>query len=172
MYGSKRLKSWFWTVHNAFLGLKNQNFEISLYTFFLIHLTYLQSKNQLHSTYRTWEKCTESKSQKSHFKVRGPIFGENQPIFTQNFQKSSKLTTFCGFICFSPPSYMKNHQKPSLKPFLAPENRYLDHFSLYFFIINLYWKSPISAIPGRSQMLALKWPHSGRTQMLDIRISS
>ena len=30
---------------------------------------------------------------------------------------------------------------------------FLDHFSLYFYIINLYWKSPISAIPGRTQML-------------------
>ena len=45
---------------------------------------------------------------------------------------------------------MKNHQKPSLKPFLAPENCYLDRFSLYFYDINLYWKSPISAIPSRT----------------------
>ena len=31
---------------------------------------------------------------------------------------------------------MKNHQKPGLKPFLAPENRYLDHFLLYFYNID------------------------------------
>ena len=75
------------------------------------------------------------------------MFGKNRLVLAQNFPKSFKLTTFCGFTCLSPPSYMKTHQNPSLKPCLAPENGYFNHFSLYFYIINLCWKSLISAIP-------------------------
>ena len=71
-----------------------EKIKISKCTFFLIHLNYLQSKNQLHSTYKTSEKCTESISQKSHFKVRDPFSAKIGPFLLRIFKNPQSWQLF------------------------------------------------------------------------------
>ena len=54
---------------------------------------------------------------------------------------------FFGFEWYKSWRYMKNHQKPCLKPFLGPENRYLDHLWDIIFILEKVRFPP----PSRTQ---------------------
>ena len=123
----------------------------SCLTFFCHHGVCIWSKFQLHRTFLPKVDTTNVKCQFSRFKVPGPIFGKNWPIFPQYFSKSKKFLIFCGFAWYRPWRYMKNHQKLGLKPFLAPENHDFSLFLLIFSYINYIGKCAISAIPGRTQ---------------------
>ena len=68
---------------------------------------------------------------------------------------------FLGFEWYKPWRYMKNHQKPSLKPFLGPENRYLDHLWDIIFILEKVRFPPYPAVLKREYLeLGIEFWHS------------
>ena len=128
-------------------------FKKKLLHFFCHHMVSIWSKFQLHRTFLQKVDPTNVKCQFSRFKVPGPIFSKNQPIFPQYFPKSKKYHIFWGFVCYKPWRYMKKQQKTGLKPFSARENHHFSRFWPIFSYINYIGKNAISATPGRTQTL-------------------